>query len=127
MVLPVIFLLDGLGNAIFCAVTDKLLNSSTSSIRPSLTRSCPTTTKVAVEINTVKPGQVIEFQPYLHACRYPVGHRLLTVTLSYSSSVFTSLVATTFVRSLIQKKISIGSKNYVFSSSQSLLFFLTKI
>jgi len=36
-------LLDGLGNAIFCAVTDKLLNSSTSSIRPSLTRSCPTT------------------------------------------------------------------------------------
>jgi len=53
-----------------------------------------------VEINTVKPGQVIEFQPYLHACRYPVGHRLLTVTLSYSSSVFTSLAATTFVRSL---------------------------
>jgi len=76
-----------------------------------------------VEINTVKPGQVIEFQPYLHACRYTVGHRLLTVTLSYSSSVFTSLAATTFVRSLIQKKISIGSKNYVFSSSQSLLFF----
>jgi len=53
-----------------------------------------------VEINTVKPGQVIEFQPYLHACRYPVGHRLLTLTLSYSSSVFTSLAATTFVRSL---------------------------
>jgi len=70
-----------------------------------------------MEINTVKPGptgQVIKFQPYLHACRYPVVHMLATVTLSYSSSIF-YLSRNYSIRWVIKtKKYSIVSKKIYF-------------